>query len=79
MAHTWSHVLSWCNYQGKHPGNSNSTSIREPSHERRLDRRTRDTVVGNTTSSLDKGVHILDNRTVITPATGLLGLMKPGG
>ena len=33
----------------------------------------------STTSSLDKGVHILDNRTVITPATGLRGLMKPGG
>jgi hypothetical protein len=24
LTHTWSHVLSWCRYQGKHLGNSNS-------------------------------------------------------
>jgi hypothetical protein len=36
-------------------------------------------MVGNTTLSLDKGVHILGCRTVITPATDLRGLMKPRG
>jgi hypothetical protein len=36
-------------------------------------------MVGNTTLSLDKGVHILGCRTVITPATDLRSLMKPGG
>jgi hypothetical protein len=34
---------------------------------------------GRHTLSLDKGVHILDDRTVITPATDLRGLMRPGG
>jgi hypothetical protein len=55
-----------------------STPIWEPIHVRHLPRRARDTV-GNTTLSLEDGVHILHDRTVITPATGLRGLMKPGG